>query len=56
MRIKQENEENFIAKIRYKREQEEKLFLNSVSETFRVRRVILLGNNTPVVYAKSVIP
>lgn len=35
---------------------EEKLFLNSVSETFRVRRVILLGNNTPVVYAKSVIP
>ncbi|MFL2716376.1 MAG: chorismate--pyruvate lyase family protein [Gammaproteobacteria bacterium] len=35
---------------------EEELFLNSVSETFRVRRVILLGNNTPVVYAKSVIP
>ena len=35
---------------------EEKLFLNSVSETFRVRRVILLGNNAPVVYAKSVIP
>ena len=35
---------------------EEKLFLNSVSESFRVRRVILLGNNTPVVYAKSVIP
>ena len=35
---------------------EEKLFLNTVSETFRVRRVILLGNNTPVVYAKSVIP
>ena len=35
---------------------EEKLFLNSVSGTFRVRRVILLGNNTPVVYAKSVIP
>lgn len=35
---------------------EEGLFLNSVSETFRVRRVILLGNNTPVVYAKSVIP
>ena len=35
---------------------EEKLFLNSVSETFRVRRVVLLGNNTPVVYAKSVIP
>lgn len=35
---------------------EEELFLNSFSETFRVRRVILLGNNTPVVYAKSVIP
>ena len=35
---------------------EEELFLNSVSKTFRVRRVILLGNNTPVVYAKSVIP
>ena len=35
---------------------EEELFLNSVSETFRVRRVILLGNNTPVVYAKSIIP
>ena len=35
---------------------EEKLFLNTVSETFRVRRDILLGNNTPVVYAKSVIP
>ena len=35
---------------------EEELFLNSVSETFRVRRVILLGNKTPVVYAKSVIP
>ena len=35
---------------------EEELFLNSVSKTFRVRRVILLGNKTPVVYAKSVIP
>ena len=35
---------------------EEELFLNSFSQTFRVRRVILLGNNTPVVYAKSVIP
>jgi len=35
---------------------EEELFLNSVSKTFRVRRVILLGNNAPVVYAKSVIP
>ena len=35
---------------------EEELFLNSFSETFRVRRIILLGNNTPVVYAKSVIP
>ena len=35
---------------------EEELFLNSFSETFRFRRVILLGNNTPVVYAKSVIP
>jgi chorismate-pyruvate lyase len=35
---------------------EEELFLNSVSKTFRVRRVILLGNKAPVVYAKSVIP
>ena len=35
---------------------EEELFINSVSKTFRVRRVILLGNKTPVVYAKSVIP
>ncbi len=36
--------------------QEERLFLKSNSKTFRVRRVILLGDNTPVVYAKSVIP
>ena len=36
--------------------QEELLFLKSSSETFRVREVILFGDNAPAVYAKSVIP
>lgn len=36
--------------------QEELLFLKSSSETFRVREVILFGDNAPTVYAKSVIP
>ena len=35
---------------------EEQLFLGSSSKTFKVRRVILLGNGAPIVFAKSVIP
>jgi len=35
---------------------EERLFLGSSSKTFKVRKVILFGDDAPIVFAKSVIP
>ena len=35
---------------------EERLFLGSSSKTFKVRKVILFGDDAPIVVAKSVIP